>query len=170
MQWTPNEAATKTLQGLFQKPYSIENPFYNTFDEKFKVAAARPGKSASSLVCCYANQMMAYRVNAHTFDLYLSYVAVYKMSTRETANILLKCRWNKQTGKLTQIDAQYTTNRYAQTGVKLNVRRTGTIDQLFDELAEAMTSKLSSIIKGYWEGFTKYYANKTKSMSGYYLD
>jgi hypothetical protein len=160
MQWTHREEAVKTFASNFQNPYSDENPFYTMFGEKYEEASKRPGKATVHLHGSMQSQMMAYQVNAFTYDLYLSYVGVFQTSVREEANVLLKCRWNKQTGKLTQVDVQYSTNRFDKVGTRLTVRRTGTIEQVMTDIADALTDQLSTVINRYWDGFVKHYSKR----------
>lgn len=165
MKWAYNKAAQDTMTTLFgANTWTDANPFYSLRAKVTTLFANTPVTSA------YTNQMFAKQINPNSYLVWGQFILSYNKSVREQSNVLFKCRYNKLTGALTQIELQFCDGEYARSVTPMKARRTGTVDSMFAEMAAFMGPRIADQCASYWKGFTEYYAHKTKNMCGYHLD
>lgn len=166
MQYVHNAAAQETFKSLFgDKVWTNENPFY-TFREAF----GKLIEGNDNITAGFTNQMFASKVSGDFYKVWVGLVIGYKESVANKAYVLIECRYNRKTQKLTQIKASYAIGEYARTTEPLTTKRTGTAESVYQEVGTKMVEMLNTKIKAYWDGFREYYAKKTKNMCGYHLD
>jgi hypothetical protein len=165
MQWTHNAAAFAEMKELFgDKTWTGSNPFYSLSSKAETLFAGTKVTGASM------NQMFAKKINATSYKVWGQIILSYNKSIREQSHVLFKCRYNKLTGALTQIELSFDDSEYASKTEPMKARRTGTVDSMFSEMAAFMGPRIDAQCAAYWKGFTAYYAEKTKNMCGYHLD
>lgn len=165
MKWTYHQAARDTMIALFgDKVWTDANPFYSLYSKAPTLFAGTPVTSAAT------NQMFAKKINANSYLVWGQMILNYNKSIREESHVLFKCRYNKLTGTLSQIELSYCDSEHARSVMPMKARRTGTVDTMFAEMAAFMGPRIADQCASYWKGFTEYYAHKTKNMCGYHLD
>jgi hypothetical protein len=169
MQWIHNAEDQAVIAQLFTNTYSDENPFYTFRTVYDRVVGARNAEGGG-LRGGYTNQMFAKKVRKDVYDMRIGLVIGYKMSTQETAYVLLKFQYNTVTSKMTQIDVSYALGDWVRKATPMLFRRTGYVSEVYADIAENMKRILNTRIADHWKGFTEYYSKKVKNMSGYHLD
>jgi hypothetical protein len=164
MQFKHYVAGQELMQKLFPKTYTAEgNPFY-AFREMSK-------EIFGDKIHGYTNQMFSTKIRPGVYELNLGLVLNFQKSTRETAYVMVTCRYNEETKKLTQIRAGYTLNQYATKPKALDLKRsTGTVETMYGEIAKLMNGIILADIEAHWKGFKEYYSKKVNNMTGYHLD
>lgn len=164
MQWKHSDAGMEAMKQLFgDKLWTDDNPFY-AFHTKVAALFINTPVLHGSM-----SQMFARKVNTNSYQVWGQMTLRYKESIDKTAFVLFKCRYNKVTGALTQIELSHS-SEYATKTEPFKARRTGTVDSMFAEVAAFMGPMIKRRVEAHWKGFTEYYAEKVKNMSGYYLD
>lgn len=165
MEWKFNQEAKNTIKTLFGDNLRTDaNPFYMMHVKATAMFANTPVTNVSK------NQLFAKKINQNSYLIWGQLVLSYKKSIHTFVEVLFKCRYNKLTGALTQIEITHTDSEFATKTSLMKARRTGTVTTMLEDVAAFMGPRITKQCGDYWKGFTDYYAEKTKTMCGYYLD